>query len=272
MITFPKAKINIGLRVTSKRSDGFHNIETLFYPVGLTDALEFVQDDTGNKGDVITVTGIDISSKPDDNLVIKALSKIRENHKLPFFRIHLHKAIPSGAGLGGGSSDAAFIMRAVNKCFNLGIDEATLKSYALEVGSDSPFFINPVPSFATGRGEVLTPAPGYLEGFYIILLNPGVTISTRDAYNNCKPSLPEDSLEELMKEGIQNWKRKIKNDFEDYAFQIFPLIREIKRSLYDSGALYSSMSGSGSTVYGIFSERHDIGAGLRKYLIYEGKL
>ena len=272
MISFPKAKINIGLRVTAKRNDGFHDIETVFYPVSLCDALEFVVPPGRVKEDMLNVTGINIGSHPDKNLVIRCARRMRENYPIPFLKIHLHKAIPAAAGLGGGSSDAACMIKAINKCFNLSISESELKSIALEMGSDCPFFLDPVPSLATGRGEVLKHISQFPEGYQIVLVNPAIRISTRDAYNNCIPARPKKRLEKLVTLHPSEWKKYIVNDFEDYAFKIYPLIGEIKESLYEAGALYSSMSGSGSTVYGIFKKKPEIPEKFRQFVIYEGKL
>ena len=272
MISFPKAKINIGLRITGKRHDGYHDIETIFYPVDLCDALEFVVPSCQVNEDVLTVTGINIGSKPKENLIMRALRRMRENYYIPYLRIHLHKKIPPAAGLGGGSSDAASIIKSINKCFGLSADNATLKRIALEVGSDCPFFIDTVPSFATGRGEVLRPIGNLPDGFKILLVNPGIRISTRDAYNNCTPSRPLTNLDELVKLHPSGWRELVINDFEQYVFRIYPEIMDIKTSLYRAGALYSSLSGSGSTVYGIFSEIKEIPDQIRKLVIFEGNL
>jgi 4-diphosphocytidyl-2-C-methyl-D-erythritol kinase len=272
MISFPKAKINVGLRIIRKRTDGFHDIETLFYPVGLCDALEFVVPSGKAKDDELTVTGIDIRTRNDRNLVIKAVRKLREKYSIPYLKIHLHKAIPSGAGLGGGSSDAACMLRAINRCFELSVSDAELLELALELGSDCPFFINPVPSVATGRGETLTPVNPVLEGYYIVLVNPGIHISTREAYLNSHPAPSSQSLEELIRLDPAEWKRSLKNDFEDFAFKLYPQMNEIKRSFYGSGAIYASMSGSGSTIYGIFREKTGISRKMKEFLIYEGVL
>ncbi|MCU0473625.1 MAG: 4-(cytidine 5'-diphospho)-2-C-methyl-D-erythritol kinase [Bacteroidales bacterium] len=272
MITFPKAKINLGLRVTDKRADGFHDIETVFYPVGLTDALEFIISSDSVKTDELVVTGINIGLLHDKNLVIQAVKKLRETFPVPFLKIHLHKAIPSGAGLGGGSSDAAYILKGINKCLNLSVSDSQLKSIALELGSDCPFFINPVPSLATGRGEILKPVGAVLEGYYIILLNPGISISTRDAYLNSHISQSENNLQLMVNQPVTEWKKVISNDFEDYAFKLYPQISDLKKALYKLGAVYSSMSGSGSTVYGIFSEKPEITGKLKNFMIFEGKL
>lgn len=272
MILFPKAKINIGLRVTGKRNDGFHDIETIFYPVNLCDALEFVVSCGQIKEDTFVMTGINIDKKLKENLVMTALRKMRENYYIPFLKIHLHKKIPWAAGLGGGSSDAAYIIKGINKYFGLSIDTGTMKKIAFEVGSDCPFFIDPVPSFATGRGEKLKPVSYLPEGYKVVLVNPGIHISTRDAYNNCTPSKPETSLEEIVKLHPSEWKELIVNDFEQYVFKLYPGIEDIKRSLYKAGALYSSMSGSGSTIYGIFSEIKKIPERIRRQVIFEGDL
>jgi 4-diphosphocytidyl-2-C-methyl-D-erythritol kinase len=272
MITFPKAKINLGLRITGKRPDGFHDIETVFYPVPLSDALEFVESNSSSNKDDLVVTGMHISAPYDHNLVIKAIRKLRENFTFPFFRIHLHKGIPSGAGLGGGSSDAAVILKAVNKCYRLSINDETMRQYALEIGSDSPFFLNPVPSFATGRGEILKPIEPFLEGYFLLLLNPGISISTRDAYMNCQPVKAEKNIKSFFYERPSEWKEFIVNDFEEYVFRLHPEVRELKDLLYKTGALYSSMSGSGSTVYGIFEAKPQIPEQLKKHLIFEGNL
>jgi len=272
MISFPKAKINIGLRVISKREDDFHDIETIFYPVDLCDALEFVVPHCRLKEDSLTVTGIYLGRMPKENLVMRALKKIRESYHIPYLRIHLHKKIPAAAGLGGGSSDAACMIRSVNKCFDLSIDTADMKRIALEVGSDCPFFIDPVPSFATGRGELLKPIPHLPAGLKIVLINPNIRISTRDAYNNCTPSKPSESLEKLVTLHPSEWKELIVNDFEKYVFKIYPGIEDIKKALYQAGAIYSSMSGSGSTVFGIFDGIRGIPDKIRQYAIFEGEL
>jgi 4-diphosphocytidyl-2-C-methyl-D-erythritol kinase len=271
MISFPKAKINLGLRVTGKRPDGYHDIETIFYPVGLSDALEFVLSPDKSE-DELVVTGLEIKTRPENNLVIKVLKAFRKRHSLPALKIHLHKAIPSGAGLGGGSSDAACMLKALNKYLQLGLSQEELKDIALVTGSDCPFFIDPVPSAATGRGEILKPITAVLEGYYIILLNPGIEISTKEAYYNTLISSCGKSLEEMIMLPPSNWEKLIVNDFEDYAFKLYPAIADLKKSIYSAGAEYSSMSGSGSTVYGLFDRKPKIPEKIRKYVIYEGIL
>jgi 4-diphosphocytidyl-2-C-methyl-D-erythritol kinase len=272
MIVFPKAKINIGLRITEKRSDGYHNIETIFYQVGLSDALEFVISDSSVKKDLLTVTGLDTGSAPDDNLLVKTVRKLREKHSFPYLKIHLHKVIPIGAGLGGGSSDASRLLKSVIRYFGLSIDEKSQGEIALELGSDCPFFIVESPSFATGRGEILKPINSVLTGYYLILLNPQVRIDTKEAYQNCHPSKPEISLEQLIDLPISKWKDLVFNDFEGFAFTKHPIIGELKKGLYYSGAIFSLMTGSGSSVYGIFSGKPKLTEKLKSYVIWEGVL
>lgn len=270
MIVFPRAKINLGLRITGLRPDGYHNIETVFYPVSLSDALELVISDETYKPDILTVTGIDTGIVAEENIIMKTLGKLRKKYMFPLLKIHLHKAIPVGAGLGGGSSDAACFIKSINRRFCLDINEIELKDLALEVGSDCPFFIDFIPSFASGRGEKLIPIKPVLAGYYMILLNPGIEINTREAYNSSKPGQPSSSLFQLVNLPVSDWKNVIINDFEDFAFSKHTLIRDIKEELYSSGALFSSMSGSGSSVYGIFTDPPALPEKLKNFVIYKG--
>jgi len=272
MITFPKAKINIGLRITEKREDGFHNIETLFCPVPLCDALEFVISDNQKKADKLTVTGIETGGKPEDNIILKAVRKLRENYKFPKLKIHLHKAIPVGAGLGGGSSDAAYILKGINRCNRLNIDNDALKAIALELGSDCPFFIDSLPSFATGRGEILIPCEKkVLENYYLVILNPGIGVNTKEAYQNCHPAAPSETLSSVIEDtSPEKWREKIINDFEEYVFGKHAIIGTLKEELYRAGAIFSLMSGSGSSVYGIFRSKKNIPDKLAEYVIWQG--
>jgi 4-diphosphocytidyl-2-C-methyl-D-erythritol kinase len=273
MIVFPKAKINLGLRITGRRNDGYHNIETIFYPVSLYDALEFVVSPDSSKKDSLIVTGISVGVSPEDNIVMKAVLKLREKYSFPTLKIHLHKAIPHGAGLGGGSSDAGCMIKSLNRYFQLSLTEDELRSTALEIGSDCPFFIVGDPSYASGRGEILEPVKPVLSGYYLILLNPGVGINTGEAYRNCRPGLPSSSLLLLSGNDITEWKELIINDFEDYAFKKHPIIGKIKDELYSCGALFSSMSGSGSSVYGIFNGRPlNMPDTLKDMVIWEGTM
>jgi 4-diphosphocytidyl-2-C-methyl-D-erythritol kinase len=272
MISFPNAKINVGLRITGKRPDGYHDIETLFYPVGLNDALEFVVSDASVKKDILKVTGIETGSKPDDNLVMKTVMRLREKIPFPYIRIHLHKAIPVGAGLGGGSSDAVCFLKSVIKHFKLDIDNNGIKNLALQIGSDCPFFVDNVPSLASGRGEILSPVRPVLSGYYIVIINPGVGISSGEAYQNCRPLTPSISLEQLIELPVTEWKELITNDFEEFAFKKYPIIGNIKKELYKSNAVFSLMSGSGSGVYGIFSDKPELSEKLKDLVVWEGIL
>jgi len=271
MIVFPKAKINIGLRITARRDDGYHNIETLFYPVSLCDALEFVAVPEATQKDLIIVTGISLGVNPEENIVMKAVTKLRENYSLPWLKIHLHKAIPHGAGLGGGSSDAACMLKALKRHFAFSISDKEMKTIALDIGSDCPFFLDGDPAFAYGRGEILESINPLLSGYYLILLNPGVGINTREAYLNCRPETQDSNLSLLATHDISEWKNLIFNDFEEFAFKKHPVIKKIKDDLYNSGALFSLMSGSGSSVYGVFSGKPgNLPVHLKSLVIWEG--
>jgi 4-diphosphocytidyl-2-C-methyl-D-erythritol kinase len=273
MITFPPSKVNIGLRITGKRPDGFHDIETLFFPLPFCDALEFVVSEDQKNGDILTVTGIDTGGKPSDNLVMKAVKKLREKHSFPALKMHLHKAIPAGAGLGGGSSDTAFILKGINHFQGLMLDNDTIKSIALELGSDCPFFIDCTPAYAEGRGEIMVPCEKpILKNHYMILLNPGIGVNTKEAYQNCHPAKPAVSLQSLTGQPVEKWKDTIFNDFENYAFGKHPEIKMLKEELYTAGALFSLMSGSGSSVFGIFRIKPQLPARLKEFMIWQGGL
>jgi 4-diphosphocytidyl-2-C-methyl-D-erythritol kinase len=272
MVVFPKAKINIGLRIIEKRPDGFHNLQTIFYPVCLCDALEFVDSERLVNKDKLIVTGLLSDSIPEENLVIKAVRKLREKYKFPFLKIHLHKAIPIGAGLGGGSSDGASILKAVNKFFSLKIRSEELKEIALSLGSDCPFFIENIPAFAEGRGEIMKPVKPVPVNHHLLIVSPGIAINTKAAYLDCRPSQQDTNLQEYYNRDIYEWKDLIINDFEESIFIRYPLIADLKANLYKIGALYSSLSGSGSSVYGIFDRKPDIPDSLKKYVLYSGIL
>jgi 4-diphosphocytidyl-2-C-methyl-D-erythritol kinase len=250
MLLFPNAKINLGLRVIGKRSDGFHNIETLFIPVSLSDALEFLP--AKDQKTAITITGVELESRPVDNLVIKAWQLMHERFGVPPLEIHLHKIIPVGAGLGGGSADAAFMLKGINQSFDCRCSQETLEELASGIGSDCAFFIRNRPALGSGRGEILQNIELDLSGHEIMLVNPAIHISTREAYAGVKPSVPADKLTDLIGQNIESWQQTITNDFEHSVFKKYPEIRKLKEDLLESGAVYSSMSGSGSSVYGIF--------------------
>ena len=271
MISFPKAKVNLGLRITRRRTDGYHDIESIFYPVDLNDALEFKVAPKA-MADELTITGLPIPEPTTENLVITAVKMLRKRFDIPYLKIHLHKSIPCGGGLGGGSSDASYMLKSLNKYFKLGLDVDELKKLSLGIGSDCPFFIEAEPALAMKRGELLTPLPKFLEGMYIVILHPNININTKEAYKNCFPHKQDQSLPELIKNRPSDWKRIIFNDFENYIFNRYPEIGELKRYLYNSGAIFSSMTGSGSAVYGIFGHKPSISQSIHRYLIYQGEL
>ncbi|MDQ2862096.1 MAG: 4-(cytidine 5'-diphospho)-2-C-methyl-D-erythritol kinase [Bacteroidota bacterium] len=249
MVTFPNCKINLGLNILKKREDGFHDLETFFLPVALCDALEILP---SNKKTTITVTGIP-AGKAEDNLCLKAFYLLKKDYALlPEVQIHLHKIIPIGAGLGGGSADAAFTLQLLNKKFELNIAEDKIFDYALELGSDCPFFLINKPAYATGRGEQFEHINLSLSGYKIALVNAGIHVSTADAFKNIKPGIPIEGIKDIIQQPIETWKEALKNDFEKYVFEKFPQVKKIKEDLYNAGAAYASMSGSGSTVFGIF--------------------
>lgn len=252
MILFPNAKINLGLRIIERRNDGFHNIETLFVPIALCDVLEFTNSETPRN--TIKVTGLLQENDPEDNLVLRAWELMYEKYNIPHLNIHLHKAIPIGAGLGGGSSDAAFMLKGINDLFNCGCSNEELKKMAARLGSDCPFFIENVKALGTGRGEELQAIELNLDQYKLLLVNPGIHISSKEAYDGVTPGKQDQSLIDLVKNPVAKWKHCICNDFENTILPKYPKIQEIKSSMYGSGAIYSSMTGSGSTVFGIYSK------------------
>jgi 4-diphosphocytidyl-2-C-methyl-D-erythritol kinase len=250
MLTFPFGKINLGLHIIGKRTDGFHNIETVFYPLkNTTDVLEIVPSEQFD----FQCYGLSIEGEKEDNLVVKAYNLMQKTYQLPLVSISLLKKIPTGAGLGGGSSDAAATLVLLNELFYLHLDNETLRTHAATLGSDCPFFIEGMPAFACGRGENLTPCPcPELENKHIVVVNPDIHISTAEAYAHCQPAQPKMDLQEIMQKPISSWKSLLKNDFEKTLFPLYPRLAEIKEHLYQQGALYASLSGSGSALFGIF--------------------
>lgn len=250
MLVFPNAKINLGLDIVKKRQDGFHDLESIFLPIDLRDILEFVEADELS----FSSTGIEIPGDPGQNLCLKAWEILECYHHIPKVKIHLHKQIPIGAGLGGGSADGAFMLKALNDQFELGCSVEELESYAAELGSDCAFFIKNVPAFAQGRGEVLEPIEWGFNKYAIALVNPGIHIGTAEAYSGVKPAFPSTSLMEAIKQPLSAWEGLVKNDFEKSIFKNHRDIASVKDKLYDMGAIYSAMSGSGSSVFGFFYE------------------
>lgn len=263
MICFPNAKINLGLNIVSKRPDGYHNLETVFYPIGLKDALEIVPAGADlpyvpTEGYRFFQTGIEIRGNAADNLVIKALNLISEEKEIPPIDIHLLKKIPFGAGLGGGSSDAAFMLKLLNETFALNYSDLELEQRAAKIGADCPFFIKNKPAFATGIGNELTEVELNLSNYFLVLVKPGDFVSTKDAYAMVSPKQPNLSLKEIVKKPVSEWKELMKNDFEPSVFKKYPEICKIKEQLYELGAVYASMSGSGSSVFGFFEKQTDV--------------
>jgi len=249
MIDFPHAKLNLGLYVVSKRPDGFHDLQTFFYPLPLYDILEIVP---SAKTSLVT-TGLQIPDGNTNNLVLRAYQLLKEKFsQVEPLEIHLHKSIPAGAGLGGGSSDAAKMLQLVNAFFNLNISAEKLAGFALELGSDCPFFMQNEPCFATGRGEILEPAALDLSSYSFLLIHPGIHINTSLAFSGISPAPPAHHLKESVRAPVTDWKKILSNVFEIPAFRAHPVLRQIKEKLYLEGALYASMTGSGSTIYGIF--------------------
>jgi len=251
MTVFPNAKINIGLNVVEKRSDGYHNIETVFYPIGLSDVLSVEISETCSDYS-FSSAGIAVDGEPEDNLIIKAYRLLQSEYEIPPIDISLVKNIPFGAGLGGGSADASFMLKALNELCELKISVKKLEKLASELGADCPVFIRNKAVFASGIGNEFTPVKLSLKNYFLLLVKPDIHISTPEAYSLVVPEKPQFSLLELIQHPISEWKSTIKNDFEKSVFARYPEIEKIKSNLYDLGAAYASMSGSGSSVYGIF--------------------
>ncbi len=253
MILYPNAKINIGLNVVERRPDGYHNLETVFYPIKLEDALEVKPLEEGISDPYhLKVSGTVLDGTPEDNLVVKAYKLLSADYDIPPVSLHIYKHIPTGAGLGGGSSDAAFTIKALNERYSLGLTDEQMESYASRLGADCAFFIKNKPVFATGIGNVFHPISLSLAGKTLVLIKPDTFVSTKDAYSHVVPRRPETPLPELLARPIEEWKDAVVNDFEPSVFAKYPEIAAIKDRLYDLGAVYASMSGSGSSVFGIF--------------------
>ncbi|MFA9391203.1 MAG: 4-(cytidine 5'-diphospho)-2-C-methyl-D-erythritol kinase [Prolixibacteraceae bacterium] len=251
MILFPNAKINLGLDVLRKRNDGFHDIETVFYPIQLSDVLEI----NLSEKFAFSQSGISIDGEAENNLVVKAYRLLKNEFNLLPVQIHLHKIIPFGAGLGGGSSDAAFALKGLNQLFHLNLTNKQLEGFASLLGSDCPFFIQNKPIFAEGKGNEFTHTSISLEGYHLALIKPNVHVPTAVAYSNITPVAPVVSLMQRLSKGKENWRNNVVNSFESSVFQFYPEVQSIKETLYEMRALYASMSGSGSSVYGIFNEK-----------------
>lgn len=258
MISFPNAKINLGLSVKEKRADGFHNLETIFYPVMVRDVLEIISSPKTN-GIHYQSSGLLVDGKDDQNLCLRAVKALQQNFpQVRNLQIHLHKTIPMGAGLGGGSSDAAATLVLLNNIFNLQLSQQELAVYALDLGSDCPFFIYNTPSLATGRGEILSPVSIDLKDYKICIINPAIHINTSEAFKALANFQKEERtpFAEAIRQPINTWKKNIFNDFELPVFDKHPEIQKVKETMYNHDALFSLMSGSGSSVYGIFEKEN----------------
>ena len=247
MVVFPNAKINLGLWIVERRPDGYHNLESCFCPVPWRDILEFVESEATE----FSSTGLNIPGDPKDNLVLKAYQLLKESYQLPELKIHLHKQIPMGAGLGGGSSDAAFFLKAVNKQYNLGIGNEELEGFAGKFGADCPFFIDNSLRFVRGTGDVFEPIELSLQDYYISIIYPGVHISTKEAFASINPGPKGLDMKAILHQPVNTWREQLSNDFEAYAFGTHPELGQLKNELYDRGAEFASMSGSGSCIYAL---------------------
>lgn len=253
MLLLPNCKINIGLNIVSKRSDGYHNLETVFFPIPLRDNLEFKEIENEDVPYRLVSGGVPIEGKPEDNLIVKVYLDMKAEFNLPALELSLYKNIPMGAGLGGGSSDAAAMMKGLNEAYNLQLSAEDMEKRLAKFGADSPFFVRNKPAYATGIGDELTNCNVSLKDKFIVLVKPDVFVSTKEAYAHVTPKLPAIPLAEAIKLPIETWKEQIVNDFEQSVFPFHPELPAIKQTLYDMGAVYASMSGSGSTMYGIFN-------------------
>ena len=276
MLGFPNCKINLGLQITDRRPDGYHNLQSCFYPVGWSDVLEIIQDDslttTESSAQVqFTATGIPVPGSG-DNLCIKAYNALRADFDLPPVRIHLHKLVPIGAGLGGGSADAALTLKQLNGMFDLGLSLAQLENYARPLGADCAFFVQNRPMYCVQKGDVFEEISVDLSGYRIMLVYPDLAISTAEAYAGIRPRQPEVPLRTLLEAPMEQWRGTVHNDFEDSLFPRYPVLADIKARLYEMGAVYAAMTGSGSTVFGLFSGEPNTERAFARYMVWQGSL
>lgn len=270
MILFSPAKINLGLQILERREDGFHNLRSIMYPTGLCDIIEINQQPEGNKAIHFSQSGIRFEADQENNLCIKAWQHMVDACPLPPVSIHLHKQIPVGAGLGGGSSNATTVLKGLNLLTGSPLPTEKMAGLAVRLGSDCPFFLKEGPSLMEGRGELLSQVVLSLEPYYLVILFPEIHISSAEAYREVSPAIPEVPLQQLIALPLDQWKGQIKNDFEASVFRKHPLLEELKQSLYHAGAGYASMSGSGSALYGIFDKRPELPERIQDYVIWEG--
>lgn len=268
MVVFPNAKINIGLNITSKRPDGYHDIASCFYPIGWSDALEILPANELS----FQASGLPIPGDNSSNLCLKAYHLLASEHPLPPVSLHLLKAVPIGAGLGGGSADAAFTIKTLNKQFGLGLTNRQQQEYARQLGSDCAFFIENKPMYCLGKGDQFEEIPLRLSGKWILLVNPGLHISTAEAYAGVVPRRPSTDLRTLLHQPIESWRDRVVNDFEAPLFSRHTILGEYKQQLYELGAEYASMSGSGSTLYGIFANEVPLSNKFENSMVWKGEL
>ena len=273
MVVYPNCKINIGLRILNKRADGYHNIESVFYPVPVCDILEITPQGANLENNItIKSTGIAIPGDADENICVKAYNLINQDYALPAIDVHLHKQIPIGAGLGGGSADAAFFIKALNEFEELNLSFGEMHHYAKQIGSDCSFFINNKPALALQKGDVLEPVNLTLKGFHLVIVYPNIHVNTAMAYSSVIPDGTGESIEDLIQQPILSWKDNIYNAFEAGIVNKFPKIGEIKNELYALGAQYASMTGSGSAVYGIFETKPALTNNFSNFTVFETQL
>lgn len=267
---FPNAKINIGLYVVEKRTDGYHNLETVFYPLPVCDELTIEEDPSISGPYTLTVEGMQVTISAEDNHIIRAFRLLEKDFQLGKTAIRLKKNIPFGAGLGGGSSDAAFMLIALNELYRLNLSDSQLEEYAVQIGADCPFFIRNKPVLATGIGNIFSPLSLSLKGYQFMLVKPDIHVSTAVAYAGIKPQLPAYPLSESILLPVENWKEQISNDFEKSVFIEHPVIGSIKDKLYAAGAVYASMSGSGSSVVALFAEGQTLPQAPESTIVFTG--
>jgi len=271
MIVFPNAKINLGLNILNKRPDGFHNLQSIFLPVNIKDALEVIIDKNTDDFEFFN-SGLKIDAEPHKNLVVNAYKLLKNEYKLPPVKIYLLKNIPFGAGLGGGSADASFMLKLLNELFELKISVSGLKEYAAKLGSDCAFFVENIPAIASGKGEILNPIKIDFSDYKIYVIKPNININTANIYSFITPNSDVEDLKITVKNPVEKWKSMITNDFEKIVFHRNPEIEEIKNYLYKKGAVYSSMSGSGSAVYGIFDKNFNLKLNIKNSHIFDCKI
>lgn len=273
MITFPNCKINIGLNITERREDGFHNLETIFYPLPLSDCLEIIHDKNGKAGSVVfSHSGLKIDGNDESNLCLKAYRLLEKEHQLPAIRMHLHKSVPMGAGLGGGSSDGAFTLKMLNEVFKLKISHDDLLGYARQLGSDCAFFLENKPIYAYEKGDHFKPINLDLSGYWLVLAKPDIHVNTAEAYAAVSAKTPEKSLHELIKIPVESWQSNIINDFERPISKKYEAISNLINLLKELGGIYVAMSGSGSAVFGLFDKEVRVKDKLGSSLVWTGYL